>query len=137
MECKRAECVQEYQVMVHGVADAVLEEMDYRHCEADGCHTLYLGEKEGDRCAYCELALCGSCAAQDNQGSYIDEDFLCVECLDGALQEGGVAHCENRLKRCTEYVYRGAYSCKVCKQLLCAECSETLSRGRLCMDCNK
>jgi len=133
MHCKRAECVQEYQEMVAAVDAEVLVALEYRHCDAEACHSLYMGDGEGAHCAHCKLALCGLCQMQESQGSFIDEDFLCVVCLELALKECTVGHC----KSCGDYAYQGEYGCSVCKRLLCSACGESLSREYPCSDCNK
>lgn len=94
MECKRPECVKEWEEFV---SDEEENERGYRnggytfmHCQIEGCHHLYFKGKNGATCELCEMEVCESCV---DDGKWDDDDFYCSkECFDEAekMNDAGV-----------------------------------------------
>lgn len=85
MECKREECVKEWEEFV---SDEEENQRGYKegsytfvHCEMKDCHRLYFKGKNGNTCDYCEMEVCECCS--DNGIWTDDECFYCSqECFD-------------------------------------------------------
>lgn len=78
MECKRPECITEWQEFVTDEEENANGFYTFTHCEMDNCHNLYFKGKNGSTCEWCETEVCESCG---DDGTWRHDDFYCsVEC---------------------------------------------------------